>query len=147
MSLIETLRKDMFSATKEGNLDKSNILKIAIASVKNAEIEVGKELEDVEIVKILRKEVKKIEDSIEQYEKMDRKDLLNREKAQLSVLNEYLPQLMSEEDIKKVVKEKIEELKVDSQRDFGRVIGVVMKELSGKADGSVVKDIVQSLLK
>lgn len=136
----------MFEATKKAQKDKVDILKMALASIKNEEVRVGKELSDDEALKVVRKETSKIKDAIEQYEKIDRPDLLNREKSQLAVLEEYLPKLMSEEEIKKFVSKKIEELNASSPRDFGRVIGAVMQELNGSADGSVVKDIVESLL-
>jgi len=147
MSLLETLRKDMFSATKDGNTTKADIIKMAIAAIKNAEIEKGEVLDDKETVKVLRKEVKKIQDSIAQFTTMGRQDLVDRETEQLAALKEYLPELMSEEEIKKVVEVKIAEVGAEGMRDFGKVIGAVMKELSGKADGSIVKDIVESLLK
>ena len=146
MSLIETLRKDMFSATKEGNAEKVDILKMAMASIKNAQVASEEELSDTDMEKILRKEVKKIEDSIVQYTQMGRDDLLQREKHQLEVLQEYLPEQMSEEEIEKVVKEKIDELKPDGMRDMGKVMGVVMKELGGNADGNTVREMVQKHL-
>lgn len=146
MSLVDTLRKDMFQASKEGLVDKSDILKMAIASIKNAQIEVEEELTDAEIQKILRKEVKKIKDSIEQFEKMGRQDLVEKEELQLEVLNSYLPELLSEDDVKKIVESKIKELGASSMKDMGKVMGVVMKELDGKTDGNTVKTIVQELL-
>lgn len=146
MSLLETLRKDMFSATKDGNTTKADILKMAIAAIKNAEIEKGEALEDKEIVKVLRKEVKKIQDSISQFTTMGRQDLVDRETKQLEVLQEYLPKQMSEEEIKKVVKAKIVELEAEGMKDFGKVMGVVMKEIAEQAEGGIVKDIIESLL-
>lgn len=146
MSLLETLRKDMFSATKEGNTTKADILKMAIAAIKNAEIEKGEVLDDKEIVKVLRKEVKKIQDSISQFTTMGRQDLVDRETKQLEVLQEYLPKQMSEEEIKKVVKAKIVELEAEGMKDFGKVMGVVMKEIAEQAEGGMVKDIIESLL-
>ena len=146
MSLLETLRKDMFSATKEGNTTKEDILKMAIAAIKNAEIEKGGALDDKEIVKVLRKEVKKIQDSIAQFTTMGRQDLVDRETKQLEVLQEYLPKQMSEEEIKKVVKAKIVELEAEGMKDFGKVMGVVMKEIAEQAEGGIVKDIIESLL-
>lgn len=146
MSLLETLRKDMFSATKDGNTTKADILKMAIAAIKNAEIEKGEVLDDKEIVKVLRKEVKKIQDSIAQFTTMGRQDLVDRETKQLEVLQEYLPKQMSEEEIKKVVKAKIVELEAEGMKDFGKVMGVVMKELAEQAEGGMVKDIIESLL-
>lgn len=146
MSLIENLRKDMFSATKEGNTEKVDILKMAMASIKNAQVASEDELSDTDMEKILRKEVKKIEDSIVQYTQMGREDLLQREQHQLEVLQEYLPEQMSEEEIEKVVKSKIDELKPDGMRDMGKVMGVVMKELGGNADGNTVREMVQKHL-
>jgi uncharacterized protein len=146
MSLVDTIRKDMFQASKEGQVEKSDILKMALASAKNMEIEKGEELTDMEVEKVLRKEVKKIQDSIEQFGKMGRDDLIGKEKIQLDVLNTYLPELLSEDDVKKVVEAKIEELGAKDMRDMGKVMGMVMKELDGKTDGNTVKNIVQSLL-
>ena len=146
MSLTDTLRKDMFKAIKDGAKDESEILKMALASIKNAQIESEKELTDKDIQKILRSEVKKIKDSIEQFKKMQRDDLVTREVLQLEVLQSYLPQPMSEDEVRKVVEAKVKELNAESMRDMGKVMGVVMKELEGKADGNTVKNIVQDVL-
>lgn len=147
MSILEDIRRDVFVASKEGRTDESDILKMAVAAIKNSEIEAGKELTDLEIEKILRKETKKITDSIEQYEKMGREDLLNKEKTQLEVLNKYLPQLLTPEEVKVVVNKKIQELGVTSIADMGKVMGAVMAEIGSKTDGNTVKNIVSELLK
>ncbi len=146
MSLTDTLRKDMFQAIKDGQKDQSEILKMALASIKNVQIESEKELTDIDVQKILRGEVKKIKDSVEQFSKMQRDDLVARETIQLEVLQSYLPQPMSEDEIRKVVQAKVKELNAESMRDMGKVMGVVMKELEGKADGNTVKGIVQDIL-
>jgi uncharacterized protein YqeY len=136
----------MLDAIKSGQKETSQTLKMAISSIKNAQIETKEELKDSDVVKILRKEAKKIEDSIEQYKEMGREDLLEKEQRDLSIIKKYLPELMSQEDISKVVEEKIEQLKATDMRDMGKVMGSVMKELEGKADGNSVKNIVQSKL-
>lgn len=146
MSLLETLRKDMILATKEKNVSKMDILKMALATLKNEEIAQGKELTDEGVEKVLRKEVKKIEDSIEQFGQMGREDLVKKEKEQLEYIEEYLPELMSEEEVEKIVKGKIEEVGAQGMSDMGKVMGIVMKEISGKADGYLVKQIVQKHL-
>lgn len=146
MSFLDDIRKDMFLATKEGKPEKSDILKMVLASAKNHEIEVGKTLEDSDVEKILRKEVKKVKDSIDQFEKMGRDDLVSREKVQLEVLEAYLPELMSEEEVKTFVKGKIAELDIKDKRDMGRLMGAVMKEIGGKTDGNMVKSVVDTLL-
>jgi uncharacterized protein YqeY len=146
MSLIDTIRKDMFLASKEGRREESEILKMAMASIKNVEINSGSDLDDSEIEKILRKESKKIEDSIFQYTQMGRTDLVENEEIQLAVLKKYLPELMSDTEVESFVKAKIDELGAKDKRDMGRVMGMVMKELDGKADGGVVKKFVDQLL-
>lgn len=146
MSLLEQIRKDMLTALKSSEKEKTQTLKMLLATMKNAQIKSEKELTDKDVEKILRKETKKIEDSIEQYGKMKREDLVKKEKHDLEIIKEYLPELMSDEDIKKIVEDKIKELEVTDMRDMGRVMGAVMKELEGKADGNTVKNIVQTLL-
>jgi hypothetical protein len=146
MSLVDILRKDMFQASKEGQKEKSEILKMALAEIKNAQIEVEEELKNIEIEGILRREVKKIKDSIEQFRKMGRDDLVAKEVIQLEVLQSYLPEPLSEDEIRRVVEAKIEELGVESMREMGKVMGAAMKEFEGKADGNTVKEMVQELL-
>lgn len=146
MSLLESLRKDMFEASKVKDTHKVDILKMAMASVKNQEIEVGKSLSDEEIIAVLRKESKKVSDSIEQFKIMGRDDLLGKEQYQLEILESYLPQLMSKDDVEKFVREKISEFGTVTENDMGKVMGAVMNELKGKADGRLVKDVVQGIL-
>lgn len=146
MSLKDTLRNDMFSATRNAERDTVDILKMALAAIKNYEIEIGKEVEDQDTEKILRKEVKKINDSILQFDQMGREDLSQRERSQLLVLEKYLPQLMSEEEIEIFVKEKISQLGIQGKSSMGMLMGLVMKELNGKAEGVLVKSVVEKLL-
>lgn len=146
MSLIQDIRKDMFNASKQGDTNHADILKMVIADIQNEEKSLGKEISDEESIKIIRKQVKKIKDSITEFEKMNRDDLISKEKAQLEVLEKYLPALMSKEDIKKVVEKAIKDTGATSIKDMGKVMGASMKELEGKAEGNTVKDIVQSLL-
>lgn len=147
MSLIDTFRKDMISATKDGNTDKLDILKLALASMINAQKAASEELKDVDFEKILKKEVKKVKDSIVQFSAIGRMELANREKRQLEVLESYLPKEMSSEDVAKIVKRIISEIKPEGSKDMGRVMGVVMKEVAGRADGNIVKEIVSEHLK
>lgn len=146
MSLLEQIREDMLSAVRSERKEKSETLKMLLATAKNAQIESEKGLTDADIEKILRKETKKIEDSIEQYKKMDRKELVEKEQKDLEIVNEYLPELMSEKGVEKLVEKKIEQLGALDIQDMGKVMGAVMKELEGKADGNTVKNIVQNKL-
>jgi hypothetical protein len=146
MSISEDIRQDMFTASKEGRVDESNILKMALAAIKNAEIEAEKELPDTDIERILRKETRKLTDAIDQYSKMGREDLLAKENAQLEVLNRYLPKLLTEEEVRVIVKNKMVELGITEMKDMGRLMGAVMKEVDSLTDGNTVKNIVLELL-
>jgi len=146
MSLKDQLRKDMFQATKDGDTSRSDILKMAIATIKNEQIAKQEELDDATVMKILRKEAKKIEDSISQFTQMQRNDLVEKEKSQLEVINAYLPALMDISKVEETVKSVIEETEAKDIRDMGKVMGMAMKELDGQADGNTVREIVQKLL-
>ena len=146
MSLTDDLRKDMFTFSKEGNTNASDILKMALASIKNAQLAQDNELTEQDIEKILRKEVKKIEDSISQFTQMGRTDLVEKETSQLEIIRKYIPELMSEEEIKTIINNKITELNITSMNDMGRLMGAVMKETAGKADGNTVKNLVTQIL-
>ncbi len=146
MSLVEDIRKDMFNASKLGNTSESDILKMALATVKNEEISKGEKLTDEEVIKVLRKESKKVEDSISEYTKMGRDDLVSKEKEQYEVLQKYLPALMDQSQVEEVVKKVIQTTGATTQKEMGKVMGMVMKELNGKADGNIVREIVQRLL-
>jgi uncharacterized protein len=146
MSLVDTLRKDMFKATKEEEVAKADILKMALASIKNEQIEKQEDLTKEEIQKVLRKEVKKVKDSIAQFKEMGRDDLVAKEVLQLEVLQSYLPQPLSEKEVREVVEAKIKELGAEDMSEMGKVMGVLMKELEGKADGNTVKAIVEDIL-
>lgn len=146
MSLTDDLRKDMFTFSKEGNTNASDILKMALASIKNAQIAQEGEMTQQDEEKILRKEVKKIEDSIAQFTLMGRVDLVEKEKSQLEILQKYLPEQMPEEDIKVIINSKIKALNISSMNDMGKLMGAVMKETAGKADGNTVKNLVTQIL-
>ncbi len=146
MSLTDDLRKDMFIFSKEGNTNASDILKMALASIKNVQLTQDNELTEQDIEKILRKEVKKIEDSIAQFTQMGRMDLVEKETSQLEIIKKYLPELMSEEDIKVIINNKIKELNITGMSDMGKLMGAVMKETAGKADGNTVKNLVTQIL-
>ena len=146
MSLTDSIRKDMFEEVKSGNTVKSDILKLVLADIKNEEIALDKDLTEEEIITVLRRREKKSKDSISEFSKIGRNELVERETEQLQTIQKYLPTLMSEEEITEVVKRIIEEKRVSGVQSMGLVMGMVMKELNGKADGNTVKTIVQSLL-
>lgn len=103
-------------------------------------------LSDEEAIAVIRRLVKQRKDSIEQFEKGGRKDLADNEKAELKILEEFLPAQMPEEKIREIAKSKIEELKISDKSKIGILMGAVMKETKGQADGNIVKKIVEEML-
>lgn len=136
----------MISAVKARESVKVEILKMTLASLKNAEIEKEKELDEKEQKQIVRKETKKLKDAFEQYVQGGRDDLAQKEKEQLEILEEYLPKQMDESEIREFIEKKAKEVGAESMKDMGKLMGVVMKELQGKADGGVVNNLVKDVL-
>lgn len=147
MTLKEQIERDLISARKEKNEAVVSTLGMLRAAILNAEIAGGrKEFSGEDVVKVINSEVKKHKDSIAEYEKGGRVDLASREKQELEILAKYLPAELSEEELKKIVEEKIKELDASSPGDFGKVMGAVMKAAAGRAGGDAVGKIVREML-
>lgn len=146
MPILDTLRKDMFEARKSGDQDKANILSIAIAAVSNYKIDVQRDITDEDVVIVLRKEEKKLKEALDQFTNNGRDDLAQREKIQLEVIQKYLPALMSDEEVEKIVRNQIAQLGDVTIRDMGKIMGMVMAQLKGRADGNVVSQMVKKVL-
>lgn len=145
-SILEQLRKDTFQAVKEGDELKAGIARLAMAAVKNAEIEKGEQFTDEEVTEVIRKESKKLSDSIEQFRGADREDLASSSESQLNYLNSFLPAMMSIEEVEAVVSQVIQESGAEGMKDMGKVMGQAMARLKGKADGGMVKKVVEQKL-
>ncbi|MFH1547058.1 MAG: GatB/YqeY domain-containing protein [bacterium] len=148
MSILDTLQKDSIEAMKSGKKEDLEILKMAITSIKNAQIQKGREeeLTEEEEAKVLSSEVKKLKDSVFQYKAAGRDDLADREQSQLEVMLKYLPAQMDRSEIEDIVKEVISEVGATGKGQMGMVMGTAMKRLSGEVDGNEVKEIVMELL-
>jgi len=147
MTLKEQIEKDFVLARKEKNEAVVSTLGMLRAAILNAEIAGGrKEFGDDDILKVLSSEVKKHKDSIVEYEKGGRADLVSKEKAEMDILVKYLPAELPEEELRKVVEEKVREFGAASPGDFGKVMGTVMKAAGGRANGEAVSKIVKELL-
>jgi len=147
MSLKEQIEKNFVAARKEKNELVISTLGMLKSAVTNAEIAgMRKDFADEDILKVITSEVKKHKDSIAEYEKGGRVDLALKEKTEMEILAKYLPAELSEEELKKIVEEKIEELGVASPGDFGKVMGAVMKAAAGRAGGDAVGKIVREML-
>jgi len=147
MTLKEQIEKDLVSARKEKKEAVVSTLGMLRAAVLNAEIAGGrKEFSDEDVIKVINSEVKKHKDSIVEYEKGARADLASKEKSEMEILAKYLPAELPEEELKKIVEEKIGELDAAGPGDFGKVMGQVMKAAGGRASGDAASKMVKELL-
>lgn len=143
---MEELRNKLKEAMKSSDEVRVRTLRLLISSIKNAEIEKGRELTEEEFSDIVLKEVKKRKEAIEMYEQGQRKDLADEERRELAILEEFLPKQLSEDEIKKMVVEAIDSVGASGPKDLGKVMSVLMPKLKGKADGKLVNKIVREFL-
>ena len=146
MKLQEKINKDFIQAKKKGEALVTDVLTMVRSALKNKEIEKQKELKDEEVVVVIKKEVKQRQDAAEQYTRGGRPELADKETKEIALLQKYLPEQMSPEKIEKIVSQAIIETKASSPADMGKVMGKVMAELKGQADGADVQKIVRAKL-
>ena len=144
--MLNQLQKELAVAMKATEKAKIMALRNIIGKLKAAKIDKGKSLTPEESQKILNSAAKQLKESIEQYQKGGRDDLVQEEAYELSLLEKYLPKQLSEEIIKVTVKNIIENTGAKSMQDMGQVMGIAMKEFAGSADGKLVQKIVQEEL-
>ena len=146
MSIAARLREDMKSAMRAKEADRLSLIRMLIAGIKNQEIALRRELTDADVIHVLTSEAKKRRESEDVYRKHDRTDRADKEAFELTVLSEYLPQPLTDEEAAAIVAQVIAETGAVTKRDMGRVMGPVMGQVKGRYDGSKVKDIVLGLL-
>jgi len=146
MNLLQTIDNDLKKALKAKDADRVSVLRMLKSSIHNKEIEVGKELSDEEIGEVVGKETRSREESVAEYKKGNRPDLVESEEKEIEILKTYLPEQLSDNEIEKIVDEVIADTGASSLADIGKVMGQVMPKLSGKADGAKVSEIVKNKL-
>lgn len=146
MNLQEKLMEDLKDAMRRGDETRRSVIRMARAAIKNAEVDRGRPLSDDEVLQVLEKEVKQRRDSIAEFARGNRPDLVAREQAEMEILLEYLPEQMSREQIEEVARRIIAQAGARSPTDVGKVMPKIMAEVRGKADGRVVSQVVQELL-
>ncbi len=144
--LKEKLQQEMKDALKSGNSQKRTLLGMVLSAVKNKEIEKRSELADEDVIAVISSEIKKRKDAIEQYEKGGRPELAEGEKKEAEMLMAYMPEQMTEEDVRTEVKKTIAETGAKDAKDVGKAIGAVMAKVKGKADGQMVSRLVKEEL-
>ena len=147
MSLLERLNNDMKQAMRNKEKDRLTTIRMVKASLQNEAIKLGKqELSEEEELTVLSREVKQRKDSLQEFEKAGRQDLVEKIQTELKHVEIYMPQQLSEEEVTEIVKEAIAETGAASKADMGRVMAVLMPKVKGKADGSLVNKLVQQHL-
>ena len=146
MSLKDKLTEDLKQAMRQGDELGRSTLRLVMAAIKNAEIEKRRELEEGELLAIIAKEAKQRHESIAQFERGGRQDLVDREEAELQILLAYLPEQLSREEIEAQARQIIEEVEATSPAQMGQVMRQLMPLMQGKADGKLVSQVVKELL-
>jgi len=144
--MLDKLREDIKTAMKAKDQVRLDVLRMVTSSIKTTQIEKGEELSEGDMLGILQKAIKSRRDSVEQYEKAGRTDLSEKEKAEIAVLEAYLPAQMSEDDVRALIRKIIEEEGAESKRDIGKVMKRIMSEHKGEVDGKQAQQIAGELL-
>ncbi len=146
MSLKDNVASDLKDALKSGDERRKTALRLVLSAVHNAEIEAGKPLDDGGVLGVISKEAKQRRESIEEFRKGGRQDLVDREEAELAVLMQYLPQQMAREEIVEAARRVISEVGASGPGDKGKVMPVLIEQLRGRADGRDINAVVTELL-
>lgn len=146
MSLLTTLNDDIKTAMKSKDKDTLSILRMLKAAIQNEQIKAGRDLDGEEELTVLSREMKQRRDSLSEFEKAGRDDLADKVKIEITIVEKYMPKQLSEEEIRQIVQTAIDQTGATSPKEFGKVMGAVMPEVKGKADGNQVNAIVKELL-
>jgi uncharacterized protein YqeY len=146
MSLKASITEDMKSAMKAGDKERLKVLRLMLADIKRIEIDTRKELDDPATLAVLEKAVKQRRDSIEQFVKGQREDLADIERAELVVIESYLPEQLSAEELDALVAATIKSTGAESIRDMGKVMAAIKAQAAGKADMAAVGARVKAQL-
>jgi len=146
LSLLERLNTDMKQAMKNKEKDKLTVIRMLKAALQNESIKLGSELSEEAELSVLSREVKQRKDSLHEFEKADRKDLVDKVRAELKHVEIYMPKQLSEEELAEIVSAVIAETGASSKKDMGKVMAALMPKIKGKADGSLVNKLVQQHL-
>ncbi|GAB4535086.1 MAG: GatB/YqeY domain-containing protein [Thermodesulfovibrionia bacterium] len=146
MSILERIEGEFKSALKSRDERRVSILRMVKASIKNREIEKSGPLSEDDIYDILNSFVKKGRESIEQFSRAGRSDLLQKEEEELRIIRSFLPEQLSEDEIRRLIKEAIDEVNAKGAGDVGKVMRALMPRVKGRADGRLVNNLVKEIL-
>ena len=146
MSLLKNITDEMYLSMKSGDKEKANTLRTLISKLKDQQIKLRKDISDEEALKIIKTLVKQRKESAEIYSKAGREELAEKENFEISILDNYLPKSMSEEDVLSLIKKIVNETNAKDLSDIGKVMPLVMQRGKGKVDGKIANSILRSLL-
>lgn len=146
MSLKEQLITAMKEAMRARQSERLGTLRMLISAIKNKEIEKKEELDDAAVIEVLSSFVKQRREAADVYRKNERTDMAETEERELAIAQEFLPAQLSEEELKAMVDQTVNELEADSMKDMGRVMKILTEKTRGRADGRLVSDLVRARL-
>ncbi|WP_123039809.1 GatB/YqeY domain-containing protein [Cohnella candidum] len=146
MNLEERLNEDMKQAMKAGDKFRLQTIRMVRSSIKNQEIELRRPLDDNELIQVVSRELKQRRDSLQDFQRGGREDLVAGVSAEIDIISQYLPQQLTEEEIKDIVMQTMQETGASSKADLGKLMGALMPKVKGRADGKLVNQLVQQLL-
>ena len=146
MVLYEKIQSDMYTAMKAGEKEKASTLRTVLAKLKDKQIDTREPLSEKDEIKVLQTLVKQRKESIDLYQKGGRSELAEAESFELEIINTYLPEMMNEDDVRKLIEKVIEETGAQSMADLGKVMPQIMKQGKGLIDGKTAQRIVSEML-
>lgn len=146
MSLKEKLQEDLKSSMKNKDTVRKSVITLVRAAIKQYEVDNRKELGDDGVIEIISKQLKQRKDSLVEFEKAGRDDLIEETKSEIQVLKEYLPQQLSEDELEQIVIETIAEVGATSMKDMGKIMSTIKPKTAGRADGRKINELVKKNL-
>ena len=144
--IIDLIKNDLKKAIKSQDTIKKSVYRFILSAIHNEEIKLGKELDNDMVMKIMIKQAQQRKESIEAFKLGSREDLISKETKELKIIEQFLPEQIDESEIKNLAKQTIDAVGAESIKDLGKVMPILMKKLSGKAEGKIVNKIVTELL-
>lgn len=146
MELKERLRSDLATAMREGQTQRRDVLRMIMAAIKQTEVDTRKSLDDDGVQDVLRKQVKQRQESVADFTRAGRPLDVEREQAEIAIIESYLPQMMTRDEIDRLARSIIADVGATDSKNIGQVMGLLMPQVKGRADGRVVNEVVRGLL-
>ena len=144
--MVEKLEKDMIEAMKAKDMFRLTVIRMVKGALKQEQIDHKKEINDELLIDVVNKQIKMRKDSITEFEKGNRQDLVDKTQAEIDILLAYLPEQLSTEEVEKIINEIFDEVKPEGMKDMGKVMGLAQGKLKGKADMKEVSTIIRNKL-